>query len=278
MTAVVVASQPNHGCIHVAVDAAIYKRDQEVTAFGTKTYSVPHWPGVVVSVGGAALSPLVGWSLAQHFGSWDELAEGAENLLPSILSAWQTELGPQLSSSGDVILAGVSAERGPEAYSFRTDDTLPLTATADEMAGSDLYDAPFKLVKLPDLVMTPVPHDQVEAASYEGLDADADEATVLWSLRKILEMQRHMVLPDAIGGIGGFGQVTTISASGISQRVIQRWPDELGAPLRPEPIDWKAWHKENPKPVSGVRLEGLSRAKRDMLDRKSRKAALRLVR
>jgi hypothetical protein len=56
-------------------------------------------------------------------------------------------------------------------------------------------------------------------------------------------------LPADIGGIGGWGELTSISKDGIEQRVICRWPsDRLGAPLVVEPIDWAAWHKANPKP------------------------------
>jgi hypothetical protein len=74
---------------------------------------------------------------------------------------------------------------------------------------------------------------------------------VLWSMRKVLAMQRHMKRPDGLGGIGGFGQLTSISADGITQRIIERWPDVLGAPLRPGPIDWTRWHADNPKPGTG---------------------------
>lgn len=52
-----------------------------------------------------------------------------------------------------------------------------------------------------------------------------------------------------IGGIGGFGELTTVSADGITQRIVERWPaDALGAPLRHGPLDWAQWHRDNPKP------------------------------
>jgi hypothetical protein len=43
----------------------------------------------------------------------------------------------------------------------------------------------------------------------------------------LLTTQRHTSLPEGMGGIGGFGQVTTISADGITQRIIQRWPADI---------------------------------------------------
>jgi hypothetical protein len=80
-----------------------------------------------------------------------------------------------------------------------------------------------------------------------------DPATVVWSIRKIIEMQRHMNLPPEIGGIGGFAQIATVSAIGIEQRIIQRWPeDRVGAQLRPAPINWAEWHASNPRSSSGL--------------------------
>jgi hypothetical protein len=69
-------------------------------------------------------------------------------------------------------------------------------------------------------------------------------------MRKVLEMQRNTKLPDGMGAIGGFAEIVTISADGIYQRVVQRWgADQVGAPLKPDPIDWAKWHSDNPKPV-----------------------------
>ena len=128
------------------------------------------------------------------------------------------------------------------------------------MESSGCYGPPLKLVKLPNVVMTPTADDQVIPAGYEGIDIDADEESVLWSMRKVLTMQRHCKLPDNIGGIGGFAVVTTVSAEGIRQRILDRWPaDKLGTQLRPGPLDWDRWHLNNPKPGSAS-----SKFKRDL--------------
>jgi hypothetical protein len=243
MTAVIIAAQPELGRIHVATDAALYTRDQTVVAFGTKVHTVPHWPGLVTTAGNAAATPLFGWSLAQNFLTWDDMVVGAEAILPGLARSYG------LPTGADVLLAGVSAERGPEAFCFRLDESLPLNSSRQEVEASPFYDEPFKLVKLPDLVMSPAPYDQVIPANYEGLEPVCDSETLVWSLRKILTMQRHMALPSGIGGIGGFGALTTITREGIEQRVIERWSqDRIGTPVRPGSIDWDRWHNNNPKP------------------------------
>lgn len=273
MTAVVIAAQPNAGLVHVATDAAMYSRDGVIQSFGQKTYNVAHWPGLIVTVGNAAMTPLFGWALAQEFRTFDDMIEGVEASLPSLVQTYQ------LPSGAEIILAGISNDRGPEAYACRTDDRLPAGMTREDAEASEYWvDAPFTLTKLGDLTMNPVPADQVVGAHYEGIDPDADVESVVWSMRKIVEMQRHMKLPKGIG-IGGFAQCTTISRAGIVTRMLQEWnADVVGEPINAGAIDWQLWHADNPKPVaSAAPLQpAMSRLRRDVDARKGRKG-LRLV-
>jgi hypothetical protein len=258
MTAIVIVAQPKHGCIHIATDAAYYTKEQSVVAFSGKVYPVPHWPGALANVGNAAASPLFGWSLAQDRPTFDDVVAISEPNLQAYSTAWH------LPSHAEMIVAGLSAERGPEAYAFRTGDMM---APGETEAGPQYEDAPFRLVKLPEWVMTPMANDQVIPANFEGIDVDADPDEVVWSIRKVLEMQRQTQLPEGVGGIGGFGSLTTISAEGIHQRIICRWQeDQIGGPLRAPPIDWDQWHRDNPRPGSRLR--------REMAERKARKSGL----
>lgn len=240
MTAIIIARQ--HDRVHLVTDAAVYTRDQVVASFGNKVYSAPHIPCVITVTGNAAATECYGSVLTNTFSTFDDMIAGAEVVISELM-----KLHPLPGGGTDIMMAGVSASRGPEAYYFRTNDDLPLAQTREEVEASELFAPPGTLVKLPDLVVSPVPHDQVAPANYEGIDPDALE----WSFRKILEMMRHTTLPEGIGGIGGFATMTTITADSIEQRVIQRWPDDkLGEPLRPGPIDWQKWHAENPKPAA----------------------------
>lgn len=246
MTAIVLACQKRHNRLHLATDAALYRADQSVAAFGSKVWTVAHWPGAVTCLGNAAASPLFGWTLAQEFSSWDDLVDDSEAglaKLSRVVSEWGL-------SHAAVLLAGISAKRGPEAYTFQTTTELPAGVTREEAEASPYYQAPYTLTKLSDVIMSPVaPGELSIAAAYEGIDVDADPDVVVWGIRKVLAMQRTMPLPEGIGGIGGWAELTTVSKDSVVQKIIDQWPeDKVGAPLHHGPIDWTEWNRRNPKP------------------------------
>jgi hypothetical protein len=250
MTSLICVAQPRRGIIHFVTDAALYQ-NRIVTAFGTKTTTIPQWPGIVSTAGNAAAASLFAHTLSQQFATWDDLIEGQTELshLSGIVEAWGL-------SHATILLAGVSAARGPEAFTFQTTTTPPPGVSAEEYEADPYFADAYKLVKLPDVIATPVPpFETVLAANFDGIDLDADPELIVWSMRKVLAMQRHMSLPNDIGGIGGFAELTTISADGITQRIIQHWPeDKIGAALHHGPIDWDRWHAANPKPETKLRV------------------------
>ncbi len=278
MTAVLIVAQPKYGLLHVATDAAMYSPDQNVQAFGPKAHAIPHWPGVVTALGNTAACVLFHNSLSQEFSSFDDFVERGESILPGLMSSWVMPHDLPIVVDGlDMIVGGYSVLREqPEAYSWTIDDHVPPGATAAEKDASPFYDAPYRLVRLPNVTMSPVPSDQVIPANYEGIDVDADPEIVTWSIRKVLEMQRHGQLPEGIGGIGGFVNIATIDVEGVRQSVLHRWlDDKTGGPLKPEPIDWSLWHRDNPKPESNVDLTSLSRLQRERRLKKMKKGTLR---
>lgn len=264
MTAVAVFTQPSRGAVYMVTDAALYDScSGAIITFENKTALVKHWPGAVTNTGNAAATSLAVGALGNVFQTWDGMVTGAEDFLARVVPTWD------LQSGADVILAGISATRGPEAYTFRIDDELPVLATQEQAAASKYWaERPFKLVRLGKLVMAPVPHDQILPANWEGISDDADDAEIEWSMKKLIGMQRHMSLPDSIGGIGGFATITKITSNGIDQRLLLEWPeDRTGGRIRPGPIKWSEWYRTNPRPGRVISLPARKR-KRACSDRR----------
>jgi hypothetical protein len=80
-----------------------------------------------------------------------------------------------------------------------------------------------------------------------------------------------------IGGlhlVGGIGHLVTCTKDGITMRELCRWDDEIGQPITPKPIDWKAWHAQH-GPLANVDLTSLSRLQRERMLKKAKKGTLR---
>ncbi len=234
--------------IHVTTDALRYTSAGVPVAIAAKSYVIGHWPAVFASVGASSLEMFLAPLLGQAFGSFDDFAERGDAELPRLVEDCRSFLAANglPPTASEVVIAGV-AKGGPRVLSFRTSDELPPGVTREQAETSPYWaKRPAQLVELPPEIMTPVPSDQVIPAGWEGFDAADSGDLVAWKMRKMLTMQRAQ-----FPSIGGFGQLTTIYADRIEQRIICRWPDKLGEPLQPERIDWPAWHAANPKPGDG---------------------------
>jgi hypothetical protein len=112
---------------------------------------------------------------------------------------------------------------------------------------------------------TPMPTaEQCDAAGFELRDAHEYDPAV-----DLLHLARQELDDDGLGWVGGKAILTTIDERGISQRVLHHWTeDAVGAPIRPKPIDWTAWRAARVPAVP----EGMSRLRREILGRKTRKA------
>ena len=64
-------------------------------------------------------------------------------------------------------------------------------------------------------------------------------------LLHMLEIQRRLRADDGNCYVGGNAVLTTVTCAGVTQRVVHRWPDKVGKPVKPErDINWKALRRE----------------------------------
>jgi hypothetical protein len=227
----------------------MYSNDGVVQGLGSKIFPISHWPGVIC-IRGAARAVLVSQWLSGEFADFDAAIDGIEAVLPTFAAA------ADLHMDSELILAGWSASRSaPESYLITTGNELPVGTTEEQAAAAAHLPQAFTLQRLPDTITGPVVQDfgVITDANFEGFDVDGPPDLAIWNLRKLIEMQRQTGHTNGVYWVGGFAQLATITPAGITQRILQRWPeDRIGAPMTPSPVDWAAWHRDNPKPGAVV--------------------------
>lgn len=231
MTAINIVCQKRLNLLHVLTDAAAYTPDGVLVGVGTKVFAEPNWPGVITGRGTAIAVPLLGAALSLSFSSFDAMVAGIENVLEGMVAYYGI-------GNAEVILAGISAKRGPEAYMIVTSDARPLGITLEDAKASGFWPEPFKLQRLDDMVCGPVPQKSVveaavELAGFEMFGADDDPADVIAGLNTFIEMQRHSLYDDGICWVGGHAELVTVSAQGITHQIARRWTDKIGEPMKP---------------------------------------------
>lgn len=276
MTAINVAVQRDR--LHVLTDSAHYFSNGVLYGFAPKAFPVPSWPGIVAARGPSFAAPILGQALAITFRSFDALVEGVSKALPDMLRLMPAMDDPNLSPV-ELILAGYSKSRDEmESYLIRTSRALPPGMTDDEMEAlrereQIIEPDAFELIRLPQVAVAPLPDAcDLEDAGLDGVDPDDGPEKVIRGLRLCIEIQRHMT-PGGYYSVGGAGQLMTLDKNGITTRELCRWDDQIGEPITPEPIDWKAWHAQHGA-LANVDLTSLSRLQRERMLKKARKGTL----
>lgn len=272
MTAINVVCQKRHNIVQIMTDASAYTPDGVLVGIGTKCFVEPNWPGVITGRGTAIAIPLLGAALSIKFGNFDALVAGVEDVLEEMVDYYK------ITGYAELIIAGVSAERGPEAYMIRTSDTAPIGCSLEDAIASGHWPVPFKLQRLDDMTSGPLPTaaavgEAVEFAGFDMFKADDHPDVVTAGLLTFIEMQRQSLYDDRICWVGGHAEHITISDEGIRHRILKRWPDKIGERINPAPPIWSTF-RPSAQVISMPGLhapDGMSRLRREMLERKQRK-------
>lgn len=288
MTAINVVVQRKFGCAHVVTDGAHYFSDGMVQGIAPKTFPVPSWPGAVATRGPSFAPMVIGQMLALRFQSFDDVVAGISDALPDMIDRMFLDEYDSSSKTVELLLVGYSAERDrPESYFLRTSNELPFGVT-DESAAEiqsrekTVFGEAFELIELPAVAVAPIVEQQtMQMTGYEGIGVDEDVKAVLFDLRTCLEVQRHTPIAG-LNLVGGIGHLLTVDKNGITMRELCRWDDQIGEMIEPKPIDWKSWIAgrkagEADAALASIDMKGMSRMKREMLERKARKGKLTVV-
>lgn len=158
---------------------------------GAKVLHLPQAKAVFAMRGLGSLLPVLFMAFSELGRSFDDLVAGASHVLRQIVEAHGSAL-PVEASRLDIVLAGVSDERGPEAWLVST------YAPNGTPAGA------FELQPIEVGSVTPF-------VDLDGLDQDAADFLMQVGKRQVLAYP---------GGVGGFLQRTIVDLAGIRSSVV----------------------------------------------------------
>lgn len=276
MTAINIIVQAE--AVHFITDGAVYSADGTLAAITSKVLPWPHMIAAIAMRGPVLALACYGSHLGMQFSTFDDLVVGIEEAAPLLVEKYSPLWCDSYPSNrSEIYVAGWSDERRQfEAYYLVTEAIdRELMIKQGMLFEGSLLAEPFKLHRLqadswaPGFDIEEFNRSGIKATSIERIDPEIDG-------RRVLEVQRQL-RANLLEGlppchhVGGFAQRTTITSSGIEQTVFHRWPDELGSPILPGPIDYEHLQSLNRK----VDVTGLSRLQRERMLKKQAKGTLR---
>ncbi|WP_027556196.1 hypothetical protein [Bradyrhizobium sp. Cp5.3] len=214
MSAIITLAQSDR--VHILTDGAAYRPDGTITHFTQKVRAVPHLELAFAMRGAAIGFGPIAEEIQAAATSFDWLRTVIVPLIKACSEAYanllqQCEAGPDF----EVVVAGISETTGPSAYL---------------VASHGRYGEPWIVHDLPGLVALPCDEEILHGIrTIVPPGASPDDVDPAREGVAIMEIQRKK--PNLDNGdhcvVGGFAQLTTIAASGISTRIIHRWDEDV---------------------------------------------------
>lgn len=269
--------------VHLACDAAAYNGDTGIlqAVNEAKCIAIPTLNAAISCVGPGETNALFATHMTQFFQSFDDLVERAAEFFPQTFEMIAEHWRGGDASASLALIGWHERENRPAAYSMNLwTDASSRIENVLEASGKSAESAERFVLKEQVLGGTPLPSRQAIAAAGLQIPDDENDMRPDIDLLHLMEVQRQAVTENDLHFVGGKCLLTSIDRSGTMQRVIHRWAeDEVGNIVSPVAItDWSAWRREHEKRLLPFAIpEGMSRLKREMLEKKLRKGTLRVV-
>ncbi|MCK1295320.1 MULTISPECIES: hypothetical protein [unclassified Bradyrhizobium] len=204
---------------HLISDALVWSTaDQTITAICNKATLLPQFRAAATI-------------RAEHFVVFQAVSLALSTIAASGFDEFQQAIGPTLKELNDrmaamgaaspfeVSVAGISEQGGPSAFRMTT-----------LQAGSEHIE-PWQIVEMP-RGFSPCPCNTESQETEIRVAIEKAPASLDGHVIAALKTQGDIASRDFTEGrtpcwVGGFGQLTTIGASGISTRIIPRWPNDV---------------------------------------------------
>ncbi|MCK1420723.1 hypothetical protein IVB15_32970 [Bradyrhizobium sp. 182] len=176
--------------------------------------------------------------------SFDNLIKTAELQITHHFQRYAREYRNGDAASCVVLAGWHEKEDRPAIYSIELETAgTPKALLVRQSAEFEEKHVAASLTELPIISMPPPSLEEFQAADYD-LIADLEKVDPESYLLHCMEIQRRKRF-DGRHVVGGHAVLTTITASGVVQRLVHVWPeDQPGSRIEPVPIDWSAWRAE----------------------------------
>jgi hypothetical protein len=225
--------------VHILSDGAFCDPTGIVCEIGPNAFALPHLPAALAIRGSTHFMPFLVHRLSRECRSFDDMlgriVPVAHEVHVSFPMAFGTLGYGSIEPDFDIVAVGWSKSRGvPASY---------LVCSHDRAVAQGLAATAWQLVELPDvLIAPPIAEKQISAVGWEvphspeSFRPDVDGVALL----KVQRLSRRQL--DVSSGmrgevyvVGGFIQLTSVSAHGVSSDVLHWWPDEVGRRIEPRP-------------------------------------------
>jgi hypothetical protein len=252
--------------VHLATDGLSYIDGIPCEVALNKTHVLRGMRAALSATGPAGLGGFIAERLERDYKTFDELVKHGSNRIKELFHEYVDAYRDGDAVSTLMLIGWHEEENRPAAYGI---DMETAGTKADWVNANNPHPAGFGLVhELTELKAGSVPCPTLvlcKSAGYDLLEDNNAKNAEKDSLH-LLEMQRRMTV-DGVSYVGGQAMLTTVTAKGVTQRVLHRWDeDKLGKMVKPAEIDWAAWRTERA-------TADMSWLKRKMLLKKMRNVA-----
>jgi hypothetical protein len=243
---------------HLMTDGLSYIDGVPCEVALNKTHLLRGMRAALSATGPALLAGYIAEHVEREYGSFDDLVACGGNRIKALFREYIDAHRNGDGVSALTLIGWHEKENRPAAYGL---DMETAGQKADWVNANNPHPDGFGVVtELTELKVGAVPCPTLEqylAAGYDILgDLDAKDAAT--DLLHILEIQRRMLF-DGVSYVGGHAMLTTVTAVGVSQKVVHRWPeDQPGQKIEPAPIDW-ASPRRNLEKTAGANQQGMER-------------------
>ena len=225
--------------VHILSDGAFCDAAGIVCEIGPNAFALPHLPAALAIRGSTHFMPFLVHRLSRECRSFDDMLGRIVPVALEVHVSFPMAFGTlgygSIEPDFDIVAVGWSKSRGvPASY---------LVCSHDRAVAQGLTAAAWQLVELPDvLIAPPIAEKQISAVGWElpyspeSFRPDVDGVSLL----KVQRLSRRQL--DVSSGmrgqvyvVGGFIQLTSVSAHGVSSDVLHWWPDEVGRRIEPRP-------------------------------------------